>query len=243
MSIEKDSAAKAAKPAKGPVTKVARPSKPEVRAPVHKEAAPKALPNSETGLARAGNKRPRQVPEGPSVTVPLPAGVKVKAVGKVLTAEGPRGKSQRRFPLSAIALSSKDGEARLVLTLPERRETHALLLSWERHVANMAAGVTVGFEAKAKVVAAHFPMKVYSKDNWVIIENFLGEKHPRKSPLVGSTKVEVKGDELVFTGNDIEEVGQSVANLERATHIRNYDPRVFQDGIYVTTKAHPREGA
>jgi large subunit ribosomal protein L6 len=177
------------------------------------------------------------------VTVALPAGVKVKAAGKILTAEGPRGKAQRRFPLSAIALTSKDGEAKLTLTLPERRETHALLLSWERHLANMGAGVTLGFEAKAKVVAAHFPMKVYVKDNYVMIENFLGEKHPRRSILVGSTKVEVKGDELVFTGNDIEEVGQSVANLERATHIRNYDPRVFQDGIYVTTKAHPREGA
>ncbi len=176
-----------------------------------------------------------------SVVVPLPEGAKVHLKGSQLTVEGPLGKVTRKFPASSIALETKGKQIHLTLNLPERRESRSLIMTWERHVANLTAGVTRGVEAKAKVVAAHFPMKVYVKDNYVMIENFLGEKYPRRSPLMGATKAEVAGEELLFNGVDVEQVGQTVANLERATHIRNYDPRVFQDGIYVTIKAHLKE--
>ena len=33
-------------------------------------------------------------------------------------------------------------------------------------------------------------------------------------------------------GIDKEKVGQTVANIERATKVKNRDIRVFQDGIY-----------
>jgi large subunit ribosomal protein L6 len=41
----------------------------------------------------------------------------------------------------------------------------------------------------------------------------------------------------VLTGSDLEQVSQTAANIERATKIRGFDPRVFQDGIYITEKA------
>ncbi len=41
----------------------------------------------------------------------------------------------------------------------------------------------------------------------------------------------------------MEQVGQSAANVERATRIRDYDPRVFQDGIYLIERAHLKEAA
>ncbi len=50
----------------------------------------------------------------------------------------------------------------------------------------------------------------------------------------------MNGDEVLLSGIDIEAVGQSAANLERTTHIREYDPRVFQDGIYITQKPHAK---
>jgi large subunit ribosomal protein L6 len=48
--------------------------------------------------------------------------------------------------------------------------------------------------------------------------------------------VKVEGNEVIITGPDIEEVSQTAANIEQATMIADRDPRVFQDGIYITVK-------
>jgi large subunit ribosomal protein L6 len=44
--------------------------------------------------------------------------------------------------------------------------------------------------------------------------------------------VEAKGDNITVKGMDKEKVGQTVANIERATSVSRRDIRVFQDGIY-----------
>ncbi len=175
------------------------------------------------------------------ISIPIPKGVTLSLKGSNLSAKGPLGQVTRKFPAAAIDLKVSGSTAEIDLSLPPRRKNVAILDSWEKHIINMMLGVTKGFVAKAKMVSAHFPMKVYEKDGFVVIENFLGEKYPRRSPLLGTTKVEVAGEELFFSGIDLESVGQSVANMEKTTHIRNYDPRVFQDGIYITEKAHPKE--
>ena len=102
------------------------------------------------------------------------------------------------------------------------------------HISNMIVGVTEGFTYTMKIVFAHFPMTVIVER--VVIDNFLGERHPRFSKIVGSAKVSVKGDEVTITGINKEHVGQTMANLEQATKIKGRDPRVFQDGIYLISK-------
>ena len=79
-------------------------------------------------------------------------------------------------------------------------------------------------------------------DDEFVIENFLGESSPRRARIVGDTKVNVKGDSVVLSGNDIEAVTQSCANIELATRIKGYDPRVFQDGIYRVERTLGEEG-
>jgi large subunit ribosomal protein L6 len=102
----------------------------------------------------------------------------------------------------------------------------------------MIKGVVEGFECKLKIVYAHFPIQVKVEGDKVLIINFLGEKKPRKAQIVGKeTKVKVTSDEIIITGIDKEAVGQTAANIEQATRIKGYDPRVFQDGIYITVKA------
>jgi large subunit ribosomal protein L6 len=183
-------------------------------------------------------------PRRDRVTVPLPAGVTVKLDGSTLMVKGPGGSSRRSFPSEVLSLKAGPAGAEIVLKLPpNRRAAQALLHTWESHVKNMGAGVTVGFEAKMKAVAAHFPMKVSVKESTLLIENFLGEKHPRSAPLVPGVHAQVDGEFVVLQGSDIEDVGQSCANIERATRIRDYDPRVFQDGIYIVERAHVREAA
>jgi large subunit ribosomal protein L6 len=80
------------------------------------------------------------------------------------------------------------------------------------------------------------------KDNEFVIENFLGESHPRKARILGDTKVEISGDTITLSGINLEHVSQSAANIELATKIKNYDPRVFQDGIYRVQKGMMEEG-
>ncbi|MBI2078742.1 MAG: 50S ribosomal protein L6, partial [Euryarchaeota archaeon] len=59
----------------------------------------------------------------------------------------------------------------------------------------------------------------------------------RKATILPGVKVDVKGDQVTVTGIDLEKVSQTAANIETATHIRNRDIRVFQDGIYIVQKA------
>ncbi len=104
------------------------------------------------------------------------------------------------------------------------------------HIGNMIRGVTEGFSYTMKIVYAHFPVKVSVRGNKVVIENFLGERYPRTAQIRGQSKVEVKGDTLHITGANLEDVSQTAANIEQATRIKNKDPRVFQDGIYIVDK-------
>ena len=176
--------------------------------------------------------------------IELPKGVSFTVDGKVLRAKGPLGSSHRPFPSDVIELKVASGKATLTLLLPPGRKTsQALLGTWAAHVKNLAAGLTLGVEAKLKVVAAHFPMKVQVRGEELVIDNFLGEKYPRTTQLVPGTKALVEGEFVVLSGNDIEQVGQSAANIERVTKIREYDPRVFQDGIYLIERAHFKEVA
>lgn len=179
-----------------------------------------------------------------TVEVTLPKGVTVQAKGGRIVAKGPNGSVERPFPSDVIEVRARGTAVSLTLKIPpNRKRAKSLLNSWEAHVRNLGVGVADGFEAKMKVVAAHFPMKVAVKDGRLVIDNFLGEKYPRSAPLLEGVEAKVDGEFVVLSGNDIERVGQSCANIERATHIRDYDPRVFQDGIYIVERAHPRSAA
>jgi len=100
----------------------------------------------------------------------------------------------------------------------------------------MMSGVAYGFQYKLKLVYSHFPIQVKVEGRTISIDNFLGERKPRSARIMGESSVVVQGDELVVTGIDKEEVGQTAANIEQATRIKGRDPRVFQDGIYLVEK-------
>lgn len=153
-----------------------------------------------------------------------------------VSVKGPLGEMSRRLRSTfvKIRMNGKD----VVVSIGTSRAKHrALMGTYGAHIRNMIAGVTKGFEYKMKIVYAHFPIKASVKGDVFVIENFLGEKAPRNAVILGKTKVTVKGDQVTVSGIDIEEVGQTAANIERATRIKHLDPRVFQDGIYITEKA------
>lgn len=181
-------------------------------------------------------------PDRSREVVDVPSGVTFTVTPGRLAAKGPLGKVERPFPSDVIELTAAGPTVTLRLRVPsDRKRSQSLLKTWAAHVRNLGGGLTVGVEAKMKVVAAHFPMKVSVRGEELVIENFLGEKYPRSTHLWPGTKAVVEGDIVTLSGHDVEQVGQSAANIERVTHIRDYDPRVFQDGIYLIERAHLKE--
>ena len=170
----------------------------------------------------------------------IPKGVTASLAARRLAVKGPKGNLERLFshPRVAVTLHQGGGGQQIVVstTLPGRREK-ALVGTWEAHAANMIRGVTQGFSCKMKIVYAHFPIKVSVKGDIVVIENFLGERTPRSADVVRKSKVEIAGDAVTVTSPDIEAAGQTAANIELATRVKGFDPRVFQDGIYIVQKA------
>lgn len=167
--------------------------------------------------------------------VAIPDKVDVNISGNSITVKGPKGQVERTFHFHEISVKKKDNKI-IVDSDSTRRKQKAMVGTIASHIQNMVTGVTQGFEYKMKVCYSHFPVQVSVAGNEVNIVNFLGEKKARKAKIIGGTKVEVKGDTLSVTGIDIESLGQTAANIEIATKIKEYDPRVFQDGIYITSK-------
>ncbi|MEM3085538.1 MAG: 50S ribosomal protein L6 [Halobacteria archaeon] len=174
--------------------------------------------------------------EGEERVVPVPEGVRAALQGSTLQVQGPRGSLSRVLRAPGVALEVKDS-AVVIRSSSSRRQHRALAGTLASHAANMVAGASRGFTCRMKVCFSHFPIQVTVAGSEVQIANFLGEKRPRKAKIVGGTKVDAKGDTLLVSGPDIEAVGQTAANIEQATKIRNYDPRVFQDGIFIVEKA------
>lgn len=173
--------------------------------------------------------------EGLTYTLDLPAGVTASYEEDQLSIAGPLGEVSRPLVNPPFSLDITAQKVTLTFPLARRREK-ALLGTWRAHLANMIKGVTEGFEYQLKMVFAHFPVKLTVKGSHLLIENFLGERHPRRAKLVRGTKVEVSDQQVLVSGSDKEAVGQTAANLERATLIKGFDPRVFQDGLYIVSK-------
>jgi len=169
--------------------------------------------------------------------VEIPENVQVEIAGTTVKISGTKGTLERSFKgLFSIKIEKSDKKIK-VSTGSDIRKSKAVVGSIIAHIKNMFHGVTEGYSAELKVIYSHFPATVKIGDRKVLIQNFLGEKTPRISKIVGDdTKVEVKGADILVSGTDIESVGQTAANMEQATKIRKHDRKVFQDGIYITKK-------
>ncbi|MCI6994627.1 50S ribosomal protein L6 [uncultured Methanobrevibacter sp.] len=167
--------------------------------------------------------------------IAIPEGVEVIINNNEVSVKGPNGEDSRKFTYPNVSIKEEEDVVVLETTFPKKKDK-AMIGTTRAHINNMIIGVTDGFTYHMKIVFAHFPMTVKVQKDTVVIDNFLGERHPRTAKIVGSSKVAVKGDAVTVTGINKEHVGQTMANLEQATKIKGRDPRVFQDGIYLISK-------
>ena len=165
-------------------------------------------------------------------TVLIPEGVNITIENINVMIKGPLGQIQRDIWYPGITIKKEDSKLVIGTDIP-RREQLAMLGTFESHLKNMIVGVTKGYESTMKVVYSHFPIQLKTEGKRVIINNFLGEKKSRKANIKGDSKVLIKGDQVIISGINKEDVGQTAANIRMATKIKRFDPRVFQDGVYL----------
>jgi large subunit ribosomal protein L6 len=167
-----------------------------------------------------------------SKTINVPESVIITLEGRKVTVEGEKGTLVRDFSFVPISIEANGKAVRVWAEWPRKKEA-ALVGTIHSHIKNMISGVQKGFTYKLKIVFSHFPISVKVQGRTLFIENFTGERRERKVKLIGDVKVKIQSEDILVEGVNLEDVSQTAANIEQATKVKNKDPRVFLDGIYV----------
>jgi large subunit ribosomal protein L6 len=140
--------------------------------------------------------------------VALPAGVTARIDGQKVAVKGPRGELAFTVPErikvglagNEITLERKD----------EDRQTRALWGTARARVANLAAGVTKGFEKKLEITGVGYKAAVQGK----MVKLTLGYSHDIDYPIPeGIQVVTPRPTEIVVSGIDKQRVGQVAAEI------------------------------
>ncbi len=169
-------------------------------------------------------------------SIEMPEGVSASLSGGLLTVNGPKGSLSREFTSSRVSLV-QDGGGLLVRTDLPRRKDKALAGTWNAHINNMVKGVSEGFSYTLRCFYSHFPMTMAVQGMEFVVTNYFGERVPRRAQILDGVQVKIENKtDIIVSGIDKELVGQTAANIERCTTVKNRDRRVFQDGIYRIAK-------
>jgi large subunit ribosomal protein L6 len=175
-----------------------------------------------------------------SKIIQVPDDVEVTLEGKTVTVKGVRGTLTRDFSQAPISMELQGKSIRVWADWPRKKES-ALVGTVYAHINNMITGVRKGFTYKLKIVFSHFPISVKVQDKTVLIENFTGERNPRRAKIIGDAKVKVSSEDIIVQGINLEDVSQTAANIEQATKVKRKDPRIFLDGIYLYERSEGME--
>ncbi|EDK43884.1 60S ribosomal protein L9B [Lodderomyces elongisporus] len=173
----------------------------------------------------------------------IPEGVTVDIKARVVKVTGPRGELTKNLKHIDVAFSKISNRAVKITVHNGDRKHVAALRTVKSLIANLITGVTKGYKYKMRFVYAHFPINVniIEQDGakFVEIRNFLGEKRVRQIKITEGVTMELstaQKDELIVTGNSLEDVSQNCADIQQICRVRNKDIRKFLDGIYVSEK-------
>ena len=166
----------------------------------------------------------------------IPEEVTVNYNKPILTVQGPLGKTHKSFKKIPVTIEIADNKV-LFKAQGTRDKSRAIMNTARSIIRNLCEGVVEGYTIKMKVVFSHFPITVKVEGKQVLIENFQGERAPRKTNIWGETKVVPKGDDVIITGHVLTDVSQTAAEIENGSRVKNKDHRVFLDGIYKYSKA------
>ena len=169
-----------------------------------------------------------------SKSIKILEGVEANVDGSKINIKGPKGELEKDFHNPIFnALKIKTDDSNVIAESEDgRKKMKAMIGTVIAHIRNMMDGVTKGYKYTMKIHFSHFPMAVESKDGKVMIKNFLGEKGYRIAEIFGNVDIKISKEEVILTGINKEDLGQTALNIENACHIIKKDIRIINDGIY-----------
>lgn len=175
----------------------------------------------------------------------VPEGVTVSIKARSIKVTGPRGELTKDLKHIDVTFTKVSDRAIKITVHNGDRKHVAALRTVKSLIANLITGVTKGYKYKMRFVYAHFPINVNvvekDGDKFVEIRNFLGEKRVRQVKITEGVTMEIstaQKDELIVSGNSLEDVSQNAADIQQICRVRNKDIRKFLDGIYVSERGN-----
>ena len=164
----------------------------------------------------------------------LPKGIKASVESGIISVLGPKGELKRKLPTTFVSVEVSHDI--ISLQASNQKKYKRMLHTTTAHLRNMIRGVSEGYTYKLKICSGHFPMNVTKDGSKIVIKNFFGERIPRVSKILDGVQVDIKQNIIEVFGASKDFVGQTAANLEQATRVKNRDRRRFQDGIFSPSK-------
>ncbi len=142
--------------------------------------------------------------------VELPQGVEFSQTGNVVTIKG--GKGSLSLELNSEVELSHEGNVLQVAPRSGSRFATAIAGTMRSLLANMAEGVTAGFERKLELVGVGYRAQAQGKK----LSLTLGFSHPVEHVIPEGVEVETPSQtEIVIRGADKQKVGQVAAEIRR----------------------------
>lgn len=174
-------------------------------------------------------------------TLEIPSGVDCRYEHSTLHCKKGSTELKRRVYVPEVNISilhNSGKQSEIIFHCEKGNKNHyKQIKSQIAHIKNLFKGLDNKFTYTLEVVNVHFPPTLKVEKDHLIINNFLGEKHPRKAKILQHVNVELKGQKIMVSSHDKEAAGQTAANFEKATRIRGRDRRIYQDGIFIVKKA------
>merc|ERR1712036_102994 len=176
-------------------------------------------------------------------TIEIPKECSVTIKSRTVQVKGPRGTLTKSFKHVSIDLYKVgDDKIRVEKWFGKSKEL-AIIKTVSSHISNLFIGVTRGFKYRMKMVYAHFPtnVQINGKGDALDVVNFIGQKV--KFHIDALEGVTIQRDpkvnqDILISGNDVENVSRTCALINQACAVKNKDIRKFLDGIYVSHKGH-----
>lgn len=167
--------------------------------------------------------------------IEIPEEISLELNGELVILKKDSKTIERKFNFGKVSLVRDGTNLKISAKQASKRESKMVGTIWA-HINNMIKGLLNNFEYKLEVCSVHFPMNIKQESDHLTIKSFLGEKQDRKAKIIPGVEIEIKGNIITLTSPDIEKVGQTAANIEKATRLKGRDRRIFQDGIFITEK-------